>query len=286
MTKDELIQLATALMEADGGNIVPEKAALSPSVAGFPLYDAPILAFGSANDPLFETLKKPEAAGELFLEPKAWLPTAETVVSLFFPFSQQVRTENKTRRDWPGYGWIHARAEGMDMIDRVNAGLCAHLEACGYQAVNPTKLPMYRAVEDAETARYTSNWSLRHVGYVCGLGTFGLSGGLITKKGVAGRLSSLITNYPFAPDVREYTGLHDYCSFCGACANFCPSKAISLHDGKNQALCAAFLDEVTAKTPQRPGAHNLRYGCGKCQVRVPCESRAMVRRTRRKKEAT
>ena len=40
---------------------------------------------------------------------------------------------------------------------------------------------------------YASNWSERHVAYVCGLGTFGCQG-LITSKGLAGRFGSIITD--------------------------------------------------------------------------------------------
>lgn len=49
---------------------------------------------------------------------------------------------------------------------------------------------------------YTSNWSERHVAFVCGLGTFGLSKGLITEKGIAGRLGSLIVSEKFEPRKR------------------------------------------------------------------------------------
>jgi epoxyqueuosine reductase QueG len=114
--------------------------------------------------------------------------------------------------------------------------------------------------------RLVSNWSERHVAFVCGLGTFGLSKGLITEKGVAGRFSSIVTDMGLSPSVRPYEGLYDYCIFCGLCARRCPANAISLDTGKAHEPCEAFLNETRA-------LFSPRYGCGKCQSGMPCESR-------------
>ena len=40
-------------------------------------------------------------------------------------------------------------------------------------------------------------WSERHIGYACGLGSFGLNGGLITNSGVAIRIVSLMIKNKF-----------------------------------------------------------------------------------------
>jgi epoxyqueuosine reductase len=116
------------------------------------------------------------------------------------------------------------------------------------------------------TAKFTSNWSERHVAFVCGLGTFGLSKGLITPKGVAGRFASIITELYLPPDKREYEDIYEYCSMCGKCAKNCPANAITIENGKNDYACFAFLKKTSEK-------YKPRYGCGKCQVGVPCESR-------------
>lgn len=39
---------------------------------------------------------------------------------------------------------------------------------------------------------------------VCGLGIFGLSKGLITSKGIAGRFGSIVTELQIIPNEREY----------------------------------------------------------------------------------
>ena len=111
-----------------------------------------------------------------------------------------------------------------------------------------------------------SRWSERHAAYVCGLGTFGLSRGLITPKGTAGRFAGIIVDTELAPDERPYTGVYDYCVKCGACAGRCPVGAITVEYGKNNALCSRYLDKMGER-------YAPRYGCGKCQTGVPCEHR-------------
>lgn len=113
---------------------------------------------------------------------------------------------------------------------------------------------------------FGSNWSERHAAYVCGLGTFGLSKGLITEKGMAGRFASIIIDTEMIPDKRAYAGIYDYCTMCGACVRRCPAGAISKENGKNHNICNEWLQKMGKK-------YAPRYGCGLCQTKVPCESR-------------
>lgn len=85
----------------------------------------------------------------------------------------------------------------------------------------------------------------------------------ITKKGMAGRFSSIITSYNHKPTKRNYEGLYDYCTMCGKCISNCPVKAISYEEGKNHTKCSRFIDYSEVKSIPR-------YGCGKCQVNLPC----------------
>ena len=77
---------------------------------------------------------------------------------------------------------------------------------------------------------------------------------------------------------RRYTGIDDYCIRCGACARKCPAQAISLEHGKNNVLCNAHLEKMKEK-------YSPRYGCGKCQVGVPCESSAPGLKRKKSREA-
>jgi epoxyqueuosine reductase QueG len=62
---------------------------------------------------------------------------------------------------------------------------------------------------------------------------------------------------------RPYSGLYEYCTFCGACMKNCPVNAISPEEGKKHPPCSDYLDVIREK-------YAPRYGCGKCQVKVPC----------------
>ena len=118
-----------------------------------------------------------------------------------------------------------------------------------------------------------SSWSERHVGYVAGLGTFGLHKSLITEKGSAGRLGSLITTLELTPTVRPYKGKNDYCPYfvngsCVACMDRCPAHAVNKTGGDQVTLCSKYTKEVVgpsiAPTPYK-------NGCGKCLTAAPCE---------------
>jgi len=112
---------------------------------------------------------------------------------------------------------------------------------------------------------FGSNWSERHAAYVCGLGTFGLSKGMITERGMAGRFASVIIEEQLETDERPYTDVYEYCTGCGACARRCPANAIDLKKGKDHIACRAWLLRMSE-------IHAPRYGCGLCQTGVPCES--------------
>lgn len=265
-------------------NYIPEKDPVSEQAAGMKIYDDPIFAFGSSDDEYFALLKKPSAIGEHFLLPTEWLPEAKTVISFFLPFSQDVKRGNRKDLLWPSDEWLHGRYEGQAMLNKLCYHLRAELESAGYRSIVPSLDEKFRCIDgflnkSAHTElSFTSNWSERHVAFVCGLGTFGLSKGLITSKGICGRFGSIVTELPLPPDGREYTGIYENCIMCGKCAINCPAGAISLETGKDHVICSRFLDETLQK-------HKPRYGCGKCQVAVPCESGIPGKPAGRRKEA-
>jgi epoxyqueuosine reductase QueG len=278
MNKQEFISILTGYAAAAPGNRVPTELAIRPELAGLRLTDTPLVGFAAGDDPWFKELKKPGVIGEHFLLPGEWLPGAKTVISIFFPFSPEVKAANRIDMSWPAEAWLHARIEGQAFVFEVCSYLKARLEDAGFKSLVPSRESRFASSEKlidgsgkplfTDKSRqdyYTSNWSERHVAQVCGLGTFGLSRGLITQKGIAGRFGSLVTDACFEPDTRPYTRYDEYCTRCGACARNCPVGAISLSGGKWHPPCSEFLNRTEAK-------HAPRYGCGKCQVRVPCEN--------------
>lgn len=271
LLEDLTYALTSFVMESEHNYVTPDMA-IEPADVGQRLYDAPIVAVGAADDSEWEIMKHPEAVGELFRTPREWMPEAASVVSYFAPFSDFVVEGNKVDSVDVGNGWLYARIEGQAFLTEVNHFLERWLRERGYKAFAPYASPEFKYVFAAGTnddianksLSYTSNWSERHVAYVCGLGTFGLSKGLITERGVSGRFGSVITDAVLPVTERKYSGIYDYCTMCGACAERCPANAISLKTGKSHPICASYFDTLRDK-------YAPRFGCGKCQVHVPCE---------------
>lgn len=230
------------------------------------LFDEPLFGYACADDALFDAFLEPSVIGAHFRRPAEWLSAARTVVSFFLPFSEEVRISNRTQKDVPSENWLYGRIEGQQFVFALCGALAQQLRDEGYQVIIPSASEEFWTVSPADESglSFTSNWSERHAAFACGLGTFGLSKGLITEKGMAGRFGSLITDWEAPPTPRPYTQVYEYCTRCGKCASRCPGHAISLEDGKSHPLCYEYQMGVL------PGLLP-RFGCGLCQTDVPCE---------------
>lgn len=221
------------------------------------IYDAPLVGLADARDPLFDKLQETEVVGEHHLLPRDWLPEAKTVISYFLPYSFEIREANRTK-GLPATKWLYGRIEGELFNNALRTYLAAELEKDGAKAVAPILDSRFKVL-----AR-RSNWSERHVAFIAGLGTFGLSKSLITRKGSAGRYGSVVTDREMAIAARPYTEVYEYCNYCHACIDRCPAEAIK-EEGKDTNLCGEYIDnEIMPR-------YAPRYGCGKCQTAVPCE---------------
>lgn len=269
-TNEEFKRDCLSLFKETEGNIVD-----IPGIGETLLYDEPVIGFASARDEIFETFRRKEVIGANFMGPDEWLPEAQAVVSFFLPISETVRKSNKADPSDPSKEWLYARIEGQEFIGKYMAAIKKMLEEKGIAACVPSSderfgLKIEPTIEGLRPAFHAdSKWSERHAAYACGLGTFGLSRGLISEKGMAGRYASIIVSAEFEPTLRQYTGVYDWCINCGACMRRCPANAISLKHGKNNLKCHKHVEKMKAK-------YSPRYGCGKCQVGVPCESRRPI----------
>lgn len=269
MNYDNLTQAITDFLLTCPDNYISEGDAMRPDLVGMRIYDAPLFGVGAADDPIFEKFKKPEIVDPGVMLPADWVPNAKSVLSFFLPFSEQVRVSNRPHTKFGSDEWFHGRIEGTVMMHSLGAFICAYLEREGYQAAFPAGDPRFHWI-----GNYCSNWSERHTAYACGLGTFGLSKGLITKRGVAGRFGSVITSAVLPVTEREYSSPFEYCTMCGKCQINCPAGAIDktrgvIH-GKDHPLCSAHV--ASGKTKPHGIHQRVRFGCGKCQVDVPCET--------------
>ena len=263
MDKKRIIADAEEFTQSSPLNYVSDEVSLRQDLAGMRIFDPPVFSFGTANDELYARYKTAEVIGSHFLSPHEWLPEAKTVISFFLPYSEKIKSANSADYEWPADEWLHGRIEGQQFITELTAHILKLLSEAGYSSIAPSLDPRYRMGNAG--FKFTSNWSQRHVAFACGLGTFGLSKGIITKKGMCGCLGSVLTELELPVDSRRYEDIYEYCNMCGVCISHCPAKAISYKEGKKHTECSAFLDEVLKE-------NNPRYGCGKCQVKVPCES--------------
>lgn len=252
-------------LASDSGNHITSEQALTPEMTGLRIYDEPLVGIASADDPLFSKMKDPEAIGPHFMCPEEWMPEAKSVISVFLPYSGHIKRANAASASDVAVEWLHGRVEGQEVLLKTGEYLKSLLIEAGYNAVIPFLDDNFHHVESHDEG-YTSNWSERHVAYICGLGTFGLSKSLITEAGSAGRLVSIVTDHVLPVTPRKYTELYQYCTFCGACIKRCPAQAISMEYGKKHEPCGDFVHHKRTDYPDH-------YGCGKCQTGVPCESK-------------
>lgn len=278
MNKQDIYKLISDYVSTCELNRLSEDLAIYPRLAGMKLFDAPLVGFSSATDSLYtETFKQEGVIAPEYLAPREWLNNAETVISFFVPLSQEIRESNRTEKDVPyeeaipqraSAEWLHGRIEGQIFVDSLTTYLEEALKSQGFDCVCPSTSERFQIIKP-----YVSNWSERHAAFASGLGTFGLSKGLITKKGIAGRFGSVITSAHFEPDVRPYKDTFEYCIMCGACQERCPAEAIDKARGcalgKDQNVCGPYVKG--SYLPPQGAQGVVRYGCGKCQVGVPCE---------------
>ena len=222
------------------------------------IFDVPLVGVASADDSLFEQLKQPTAVGDHHLLPQEWLPGSTSVISYFLPFTPAVRHSNR-QAGLPSTEWLYGRIEGQTFNNALAQATAGWLRSQGYQALVPALDRRFTIINRR------SNWSERHVAFIAGLGTLSLNRSLITERGSAGRLGSVVTDLPLKPTPRYYKEIEENCTHCGACIHRCPPQAID-ETGKNHAICSDYLDGVLKQ-------FSPRYGCGKCQTAVPCEDR-------------
>ncbi|MDR1650601.1 MAG: hypothetical protein LBR87_02310 [Synergistaceae bacterium] len=256
------------LLESPENAVSPE-AAISPDLAGMRMFDLVMAGAASADDELFAKFRTPGIAGPMFMPPREWMPEASSVISIFFKFTDGIVRSMENSSYWPSPEWLHGRIEGQAFISWAVGMLAEKLKSMGHAALAPASDGRFSVSRsDGGTgktrgASYSSSWSERHAAFACGLGTFGLSRGIITRIGTPGRFGSVVTSLELAPEKREYSAAYEYCSMCAVCAKNCPAGAITLENGKDNSICSGFLDLTKERFAPR-------YGCGRCQIGVPC----------------
>lgn len=256
---------------------------------GEPAWDFALVGFASGADPIWQQYK--EYVGPFHWTPwevfsqhcpgKPALAEQLTVISWVLPQRELVRQANRRARTYPSEEWARIRVYGEEFNAALRRHVVKSLKQMGHAAVAPMLVPNWTIVK-SERFLYASSWSERHVAHAAGLGTFGLCDGLITAKGKAMRVGSVVARISIKPTRRPYNDHRAYCLFfangtCGKCIDRCPVRAITEagHDKEKCRLHLARSREHVKKTYKFEG-----YGCGLCQVGVPCEAEIPVRAAR------
>lgn len=201
-----------------------------------------------------------------------------SVISWILPQTKATKDEQGKDNISPTKRAVLARVNGDKYNKKIGKFVIDILAKEGYKAVSPM-LSSFWENKHSEKYSYASTWSERHTAYVCGLGTFGLSDGLITPVGKAMRCGSVIAKVDIEPTKRSYVTHNEYCLFyingsCMKCAERCPAKAIS-DKGHDKHKCRDYQRNVTSKHIEQMYNIDSRY-CGVCQFGVPCESKIPI----------
>ncbi len=247
------------------------------------LFDPPILAVADASDAWFPRMKEivgpwhwtaQEALAIVAPEAKA-----RSVICWCLPIHEAIRRSNRGETMYPSRPWAFTRTQADAILKRMSLALAERLRALGHAAASPVHLPR-QADDPRPRGALTSRWSLRHVAFIAGLGTFGLSGGLITERGIAHRLGSVVTDAEIPATPRPYGDdpfawcLRASKGTCGACIKRCPVGSVGESvEARNIPACFNQRETICALGRERYGWEAEHYGCGLCQAGVPCESR-------------
>jgi epoxyqueuosine reductase len=249
-------------------------------VDGGKYWDLPLVGFASGDDPLFKQYKKiigkfhytPQEIFDLAF-PKKRRPQGLSVISWVLPASEDIRKSNRREKKYPSLLWAHARDFGEQLNVKLRNHLVSLLKKKGYQAVAPMNSSYWKRLKSPRVG-LASNWSERHVAYACGLGAFGLSDGLITAKGKAMRVGSVVTDLSLRPSEKVYPHHRANCLYyfnktCRACAARCPAGAITAK-GHDKDKCEEYTYGVAFRDKKEEYGVKI-TGCGLCQTKVPCE---------------
>jgi len=266
-------------------NATSENSLMNPQ--NEPAWDKPLVGFANGNDPLWDEYKKhigdfywtPQEIFSLAFPSLSVKPDEITIISWILPQTKQTRLDHRKEKRLPSERWARSRKYGEDYNVKLRLYLVKTLTDGGFEACAPILSPQWE-MKVSERYGLASRWSERHAAYAAGLGTFGLCDGLITPLGKAIRCGSVIARIAITPTRRPYQDHHAYCLFyskgiCGKCIDRCPVGAIT-KKGHDKIKCQQYVDFETRTFINTQFGFDA-YGCGLCQVGVPCESKIPVK---------
>jgi epoxyqueuosine reductase QueG len=250
------------------------------------IFDEPLVQFADGADHIFTEYKSiigethftpREALAQICGKTPDELPERLSVISWILPITEKTRLSNRNETHLPSRFWSHTRWHGEIFNDALRQHVVEFLTGKCYLAAAPG-LPPYVKMFNNEKGMY-SNWSERHIAYAAGLGTFSLSDGFITERGIAHRCGSVVTSLELPASPRTARGPYENCLFyvkekCDVCIERCPAGAIT-ENGHDKVKCGRYLRDIGYNPAQFSKGYDLEKsvaGCGMCQTKVPCEA--------------
>lgn len=232
----------------------------------------PLIGYADAGSPAMGKLR--EIAAPDHRMPREVLASATVVLVYFLPIGKEIANSNRAH-GLASPAWAQTYEQTNALFAELNAALCRLFAAWGHVGIVPPEATAF----DADLLR--AKWSQRHLARLAGLGNFGLNNMLITHKGCCGRISSIVTDLPIAPDACE---TREFCRYkqngrCAACVSRCPSGALTQREYDRRACYAVCRENAAVYTQfgnsyaAAPGEAILASGsevCGKCVVGLPC----------------
>ena len=262
---------------------------------GYVMWNEPLVKFADGNAPIFTEYKSiiapthlspREALAKAYNKSPGDMPARLSVISWVLPVVEETRKSNRAEMRVPSRLWSHTRWYGEKFNEKLRAYIVGLLTGMGYLTVAPMLQPYFETYSNAKGPY--SNWSERHVAYAAGHGTFGLSGGLITERGIAHRCGNVVTHLVLPASRMTTKGPYSNCLFyqginCRACINRCPAEAIT-EKGHDKNKCLQYMYDISYSAKPLKNKYDYDYplvydydndrslaGCGLCQVKVPCE---------------
>ncbi|MFQ5996272.1 MAG: epoxyqueuosine reductase [Dehalococcoidales bacterium] len=246
------------------------------------IFDEPLVQFADGDDPIFPEYKSiiapghftpREALAKTYHKSLEDLPAQLSVISWILPITKKTRESNRPQTKAPSRVWSYTRWYGEKFNEALREHTVELLTEKGCLAVAPALQPYFKT-ETNKKGRY-SNWSERHIAYAAGLGTFSLSDGFITERGIAHRCGSVVTDLELPISPRTAKSPYSNCPFyvnrkCRACIPRCPAGAIT-ESGHDKIKCNDYLFSELGYLVKEYKVEVV--GCGLCQTKVPCEFR-------------
>lgn len=258
-----------------------------------PIVDEPVVGFANGDDPIFQDLKS--IIGEHHMTPRELIEKYVAskrlrfnvragidnvgVVSWALPIARETRILERASPVGGSPRYNHTRWIGIRLYEGVEQFVASLLEVMQCNAVAPTQ-SKYFEIKQMPGDWMSANWSERHIAYSCGLGTFGLNGLMITSRGCAVYLGSVVCDRALTPTSRSVSHLAN-CPYyldgsCGICIERCTASAIR-ENGRSNSACLKNLRDEQANKVISLGLDKGLVGpapaCGRCSTGLPCEDR-------------